>query len=256
MRRLVVAAVSAITVATAAVTAGAAEIAVYSGGAPEAALRALAPAFETASGHRVQFTFAIVTALQKRLLAGETADLVFMPMPLLAELAKARPLRPEGRGVLARVGLAVVVREGAPKPDIASAEALRKLLLSAKSIALSEANTPGGSYVLRMLAQLGIADEVKSRLALRSAIGGGGALVADGAAEVGLYLNSEMQTVKGITVVGLLPPPLQFFVVYGTAIPVSNTEPTPALAFIDYLTAPERAASWTRAGFEVRAPPK
>jgi molybdate transport system substrate-binding protein len=244
------------TVVATTISALAADIAVHSGGAPEAALRALGPQFEKASGHKVTFTFAIVTALQKRLLAGEKADLIFLPMPLIAEIEKSLPMRREGRGVLARVGLAVVVREGVPRPDISSADSVRKLLLGTKTIALSEANTPGGSYVLRMLGQLGIAEEVKSRLILRGAIDGGGDLVAKGEADVGLYLVSEMQAVKGVTIVGLLPPGLQFFVVYGAAIPASNAEPAPSLAFIKFLTAPEQAGQWKQAGFEPGAPPQ
>lgn len=244
----------ATVIAATTVSARAADIGIYSGGAPEAALRALGPQFEKASGHKVHFTFAIVTALQKRLLAGEKADLIFLPVPLIAATEKTIPMRQEGRGVLARVGLGVVVREGATRPDISNADGVRKMLLGAKSIALSEANTPGGSHVLRMLTQLGIADEIKSRLVFRAAIDGGGDLVAQGKADVGLYLVSEMQAVKGVTIVGLLPAGVQFYVVYGAAIPASNAAPDPALAFIAFLTAPDQAGQWKQAGFEPGGP--
>jgi molybdate transport system substrate-binding protein len=232
----------------------AAEINTYSGGAPEAALRALAPQFEKASSHKVNFTFAIVTALQKKLLDGEKADLIFLPVPLIAEIEKRIPMRREGRLVLARVGLGVVVREGASRPDISSAGAVRTMLLGAKSIAMSEANTPGGSHVLRMLATLGIAEEVKSRLIFKAAINGGGDLVANGEADVGFYLVSEMQGVKGVTIAGLLPPGLQFFIAYGASIPISNVEPDPALAFIAFLAEPRQADQWKQAGFEPGGP--
>ena len=247
--------VLAATLAVTTATATAAEIRVHSGGAPEAALRALAPQFEKTSGHRVTFTFAIVNAIQKRLASGEKTDLIFLPVPLIAETEKSVPLRKEGRGILARVGLAVVVRDGATRPDISSADAVRKLLTSAKTIALSEASTPGGGYVLRMLDRLGIAAETKSRLIHRAAIKGGGELVAKGEAEVGLYLRSEMQTVKGVTLVGLLPPELLFNVVYGTAIPADNPAPELALSFIKFITAPEQAGQWQQAGFELAPPP-
>jgi molybdate transport system substrate-binding protein len=177
-------------------------------------------------------------------------------MPLIAETEKTLPMRKEGRGPLARVGLGVVVREGAPRPDTSSADAIRKTLLGAKSIALSEATTPGGSYVLRMLEQLGIADEVKSRLLLRGAINGGGDLIAKGEAEIGLYLVSEMQAVKGVAIAGLLPSGLQFFVGYGSAIPASNTEPDAASAFISFLTSPAQASQWKQAGFELGGAPQ
>ena len=235
-------------------TLSAADLAVFSGGAPEAALRTLGPQFEKSSGHKVTFTFAIVTALQKRLIAGEKADLIFLPVPLIAEVEKAVPMRKEGRGPLARVGLAVVVREGTPVPDVSTTDSLKKVLLAAKSIALSEASTPGGSYVLRMLQKMGIADELKGRLVMRGAINGGGDLIAKGEADVGLYLMSEMRAVRGVVVAGLLPPELRFFVGYGTAIPASNSQPEPALALIKFLTSTEQAPQWRQAGFELGGP--
>lgn len=236
-------------------TLSAADITVLSGGAPEAALRTFGPQFEKSSGHKVAFTFAIVTALQKRLLDGEKADVIFLPLPLIGELEKALPMRKEGRGPLARVGLAVVVREGTPLPDLSTTDSFKKVLLSAKSIALSDASTPGGGYVLRMLAQMGIADELKGRLVMKGAIHGGGELIAKGDADIGLYLMSEMKAVRGVAIAGLLPPELRFYVGYGTAIPASNAEPEPALALIQFLTSPERAAQWRQAGFEIGGAP-
>jgi len=110
----------------------AADLSVFSGGAPEAALRAFGPEFEKSSGHKLTYTFAIVTALQKRLLDGEKADVIFLPVPLIAEIDKALPMRKEGRGPLARVGLAVVVREGTALPDVSTTASFKKVLLGAK----------------------------------------------------------------------------------------------------------------------------
>jgi len=252
MKKLFLAGAAALAATTTCVRA--AEINIYSGGAPEAALRTLAPQFEQASGHKVNFTFAIVTALQKKLLEGEKADLILLPVPLIMEIEKKIPMRREGRRVLARVGLGVVVREGASRPDISNPSAVRTMLLGAKSIALSEANTPGGSHVLRMLATLGTAEEVKSRLIFKAAINGGGDLVAKGEADVGFYLVSEMQGVKGVTLAGLLPPSLQFSIAYGAVIPTSNVEPDPSLAFTAFLAAPAQAGQWKQAGFEPGGP--
>lgn len=86
---------------------------------------------------------------------------------------------------------------------------------------------------------------------IRAAISGGGELVANGEADVGLYLVSEVQTIKGISVVGLLPPALQSFVVYGTAIPAYNATPQAALAFVKYLSEPAKGERWKAGGFEL-----
>jgi molybdate transport system substrate-binding protein len=228
----------------------AAEIRVFSGGAPQSVLRTLAPVFEKATGHTVVFSFQIVGQIQKRLAAGEQADLILLPNPLLAEIGKTVPLRAEGRGVLARIGIGVVVRAGAALPDISTEDDVRKMLRGAKAVALADPHTPSGRYLGGMLMRLGLADEMRSRLIYKGAIHGGGELVASGEAEVGLYLVSEVQQIKGVAVAGLLPPALQNHVAYGAAIPVSNAMPEPALALIRFLAAPERAVNWRQAGFE------
>src|SRR5437867_1510375 len=111
-----------------------AELRVHSGGAPRDALKLIAPVYEQQSGHKLQFTYAIVGAIQQRLLAGEQTDVVLLPAPLLESLEKAGKLKPGSRGLLARVGIAVVVREGAPKPDVSTPEKLRDALTKARSI--------------------------------------------------------------------------------------------------------------------------
>src|SRR4051812_24584456 len=100
----------ALALSASATPAGADEIRVFSGGEPQQALRAVTPEFEKATGHRVQFTFALVTAIQQKLADGETADLILLPVPLIAATEKNLTLRPEGRIVLARIGIAVIVR--------------------------------------------------------------------------------------------------------------------------------------------------
>ena len=112
-----------------------AEIRVFSGAAPQNALRDLTPEFANATGHQVEFTFRIVSEIQQKLAAGEKADVILLPAPLLAAIAKTVSLRSEGRIELARVGAGVIVRQGTALPDISTVEAVRKLLLNARSIA-------------------------------------------------------------------------------------------------------------------------
>jgi molybdate transport system substrate-binding protein len=231
--------------------ASAADLRVFSGGAPQEALRRLAPEFEALSGHRVQFTFGLVTGIQRKLAAGEAADVILLPVPLLAATEKILPLRVEGRIVLARVGIGVIGRAGAAAPDVSSADAVRKMLVGARSIAGSDPGTPSGAHLNRMLAQLGIADEVRPKLTARAAIDGGAELVAKGEAEFGLYLVSEVQGTQGVTVAGLLPAALQSFVVYGTGVPASTANAEAALAFIKFISDPAHGDSWKAAGFEL-----
>jgi molybdate transport system substrate-binding protein len=227
------------------------DIRIFSGGAPQRALRALAPEFEKATGHRVHFTFALVTAIQQKLAGGEKADLILLPVPLIGATERTHALRPEGRIVLARVGIGVIVREGVTPPDISTSDAVRKVLLGARSIALPDPSTPSGAHLTRMVAQLGIAEAMRGKLIIKPAIDGGAELVARGEVEVGMYLLSELQSVKGIVVVGPLPSDLQSFVVYGTAVPAYNDRPEPAVAFVKFISEPRQGDVWKAAGFEL-----
>jgi molybdate transport system substrate-binding protein len=227
-----------------------ADILVYSGGAPQRVLSALLPEFERTTGHSVATTFEIVSRIQERLAAGERPDLILLPQQLLAETAKTVSLRPEGRGELARVGIGVIVRDGADRPDLADEAGVQAMLRRAKAIALADPRTPSGRYLDDMLARLGLADELKERLIYKGAIHGGGELVAAGRADLGLYLVSEVAHIDGIRVAGLLPPGLQQHVVYGTGIPVTERSPAAALSLIRFLTSPGQARRWKEGGFE------
>ena len=243
----------ALTLWAATTTVRSEEIRVLSGGGPQAALQAIIPQFESTTGHRVLPSFALVTVVQQKLAAGEKADLILLPVPLIAATEKSLPLRSEGRIVLARVGIAVIVRKGAALPDISTADAVRKLLLEARSVEFSSPDTPVGGHLARMIEQMGIADAVRPKLVIKAAIDGGALLVAEGKVEVAMQLLSEVQSAEGIAVAGLLPAPLQNFVVYGTAIPAYNDRPEPAIALVKFLSEPGKTEFWKTAGFELLA---
>ena len=228
----------------------AADIRIFSGGAPQTILRSLAPEFERESGHRVQFTFALVSAIQQRLIAGDQADLVLLPIALIEETARLRPMQASGRQELARVGIGVIAREGSRLPDISTPEAVRTMLLQAQAVALPDPSTPSGAHLRRVMAQLGIASAMEPKSLHHGAIRGGGELVAKGSAEFGLYLVSEVQTIAGVTVVGVLPPALQNHVVYASAIPADSSAPEAALSFIRFLSEPRFKKRWQASGFE------
>jgi len=229
----------------------AAELRVFSGGAAQETLRALTPSYEMLTRHRVIYTFAHVSVIEKKLAVGEQADVILLPTPLMAAVESMIGLRPEGRSVLARIGIAVVAREGGKRPDVSTAEAVRRLLLEARAIAVPQPEGLTGSHLMRMMTKLGIADAVRPKLRHKPAIDGGAELVAAGEADVGLYLASEVQAVKGTTLVGLLPAELQNYVVYSIALPAYNTAPEPALSFARFVSDPARREHWKATGFEL-----
>jgi len=140
----------------------AAEIKVLSTQATEQTYRELVPQFEQASGHKVTTIFTGTLDANKRLAAGETYDLVIMSSASIDEHIKGGKVVPGSRVDVAKSGVAVAVRAGAPKPDISSAEALKRALLAAKSVAYSD--SASGVYVsTEMFQRRGIADEMKDK---------------------------------------------------------------------------------------------
>ncbi len=229
------------------------EIRVFSGGAPQHVLQTLAPEFEKVTGHKLTFTFALVTAIQQKLAAGEMADIVMLPAPLLSAVEKGLPFEKDSQTTIARVGIGVIAPKTATRPDIGSADAVRSALLAARALAFPDPTTPSGGHLARMLEQLGIADKVRPKVVNKAAIHGGGELVATGAADLGLYLLSEVNRIEGVCVVGLLPPAVQSYVVYAAAIPVGSPSAAGAAAFIRYVTDPSRRSRWEAAGFDLVA---
>jgi molybdate transport system substrate-binding protein len=232
----------------------AADIHVMSGGAPKEVLAVLTPEFEKQTGHKVHFTYIVISAMQQKLSAGEKPDMVLMPVPALAAQAKAGVTRQEPQVRLGTVSVGFVVKEGAAKPDISSLDAFKKTMLAAKSVVhANPAATPSGAHLAKTWETLGIADAMKPKVTFSNALDGGVAAIAKGEAEVGLYPLSEVISEKGVTVVGLIPQEIQLNTVYAAGVLAANASPEPAIAFIKFLANPSNAKHWKDAGFEPAA---
>jgi molybdate transport system substrate-binding protein len=232
------------------IPASAAEIRVFSTGAPSVAAKAIA-ARET--DNAFTFTVGQPDTLRQKLQAGEMADVVIAPAPVIAALEKDGKLRAGSSVDVARVGIGVVVREGAPRPNISTSAAIRKLLIDANSIAYPDPATGGGStgkVLTQMIAQMGIADTVKPKLTLAHAITGGVQLVADGKAEVGMFNISEILPIKGVTLVGPLPDELQRYITFTAGITATSAVRGDSAAFIALMADSAAHDAWTSAGLE------
>jgi molybdate transport system substrate-binding protein len=227
------------------------EISVMSGGAPKEALAILIPQFEKATGHHIKITYAVISALQQRLAAGETPDMVLLPTASIADLAKAGTLKADGSAAFGTVRIVAIVKDGAPVPDISTPDKFRDTLVKARSIVFSTPTaTPSGAHMARLIAQLGIKDEVEKKVTYRPALEGGVEMVADDKAEIGIYPSSEVVHVKGVAQAGPLPDALQLNLTYGGAVSSANASPEPALSFIRFLAEPDNKKVWKQAGFE------
>jgi len=215
-------------------------------------LKILAVAFARDTGNQVEFTVGTPGDLQNKLAAGATPDLVVAPGPVIEKLEKAGTLKAGSRVDLARVGVGVAVRAGAPQPNIATVDSVRTMLLAAKSIVHTSPDGSGfaGKAVARMPEQMGIADAIKLKLTIMQAIDGGVDLVAQGKAEVGLFNISEILPVQGVALVGPLPASVQSYIVFAAALHAGSRSPGRAQAFVKLATDPASRTRWKAGGLE------
>lgn len=218
----------------------AAEIKLIASAALKAAYLELLPQFEMATGHKVTVAWSSSLVIQKRIAAGEDADLVVLAdilgNSLTEELIKQGKLVASSRTIFAKSGVGVAVRYGAPKPDISSADAVKQSILAAKSIAYSAGAS--GTYLVSMLQKLGIYDQVKSKVATVKPSEPVGEVVARGEAEIGFHQVSELIPVNGIQYLGPLPAELQNITVYSGGIHSGTKETAAVTALAKFLTAP------------------
>ncbi|ACA20410.1 extracellular solute-binding protein family 1 [Methylobacterium sp. 4-46] len=231
----------------------AAEVRVVSSGGFAAAYRALAPEFERRTGHRLVAEWGpsmgqTPQAVPARLARGEPIDVVIVVGYALDDLIRQGKVSANSRTALARSGIALAVRAGAPMPDISSVEGLRRTLLAATSIAYSD--SASGVYIERdLFKRLGIAEQVKDKARMIPAEPVG-AVVARGEAEVGFQQLSELKPVPGIQIVGLLPEEVQLYTLFSAGVVAGSREPEPARALIRFLAGPEAAAAVRASGME------
>ena len=227
--------------AVAATNVQAAELKVMSSGGFTAAYKLLGPKFASSTGNTLDTLLGpsmgqSPEAIPNRLARGEPADVVIMVGYALDDLIKQGKVIPGSRVELADSRIGMAVRDGAPKPDISSVEALKETLLHARSIAYSD--SASGVYIERELfKRLGIEDQVKARAKMIPKIPVA-SVVANGDYEVGFQQVSELLPVRGATFVGKIPESVQSVTRYAAGIPVGAQHPEEAKALLDYLASP------------------
>jgi molybdate transport system substrate-binding protein len=233
--------------------AGAAEVRVMISGGLTAAYNALVPEFERLTGNKVITAYGpsmgtTINAIPVRLERGEAADVLIMVGYALDDLARQGKVVADSRVELVKSPIGISVKAGAPKPDISSAEAVKRALLAAKSIAYSD--SASGVYVsTEMFQKLGIADAMKDKARKIPAEPVAG-VVARGDAEIGFQQISEMLPVPGIDIVGQLPPDLQKITVFSAGIATVSKEPNAGRALIKFLASPAASAAIVKSGME------
>jgi len=226
----------------------AADIRLFASGALKEAYLEIIPAFEKASGHKVRLEWSSTTEIRKRVSAGEIHDLVILGDSGTEALIREGKLVGATRVVFAKSGISIAVRAGAPRPDISSAEALRKALLAARSVGYSQGAS--GTYLVGMFQKLGVYDQVKAKANIAGANIPVGDKVATGETEIGFHQLSELLPVKGIDIIGPLPPELQYLTVFSGALHGAATNRDAASALAAFLTAPAAREVLKKHGLE------
>lgn len=240
-------------VAVPAAPARADELIVFSAGAVRAIVTELSEAFRQETGHAVALSFGTVGVTRGKLASGAPVDVVIMTDTAVDDVIREGGLLAGSRADLARTGMGVGVRDGAPRPDISTPEAFKATLLAAKSLVYVDPaqGATSGIHFKSVLERLGIADAVRAKTQL---VAGGypAEKVASGEAELVVHQISEIVPVKGVVMIGPLPADLQKVTVYSAGLATRSTHPEAARAFVAFLTRPAFRPKFAAAGLDYR----
>jgi len=233
-----IAAVAAVAVIALTAPAGAGELTVLSTGGARAVMTSLVPEFERATGHKVTIGFGTPGQMRDRLVQGEAADVAVQIAAILPDLEKAGRIVAGSRIEFAASYVGVVVRAGAPKLDLATPEAIKRAILSAKTVALSDpkAGTQLGVTFTNVAEKQGFGAELRSRTKMILGPGSDVAeAVAKGEADMGVTLISEILPVAGASLGGELPADFMTPTVIHAFQLTGAKNPDVAKVFLDYL---------------------
>jgi molybdate transport system substrate-binding protein len=206
----------------------------------------LQPQFEKQAGHKVQTEWLGMVDIVKRVNAGEVADLLIASQKVMRELKSQGKVREVVD--LAKSGVAVAVKKGAKRPDIGSAEAVKRALRAAKSIGYSSG--PSGVYLAELFQKWGIAEELRPKSTQTPPGTAVGPLVASGQVELGFQQMSELLPTAGIDILGPLPAEIQTITTFSGGVPAAAKEAHAASAWLAFLTAPSSAAVLRKHGMD------
>jgi molybdate transport system substrate-binding protein len=230
----------------------AAEIKVLSGSGVQPVMIELVPKFEQSSGHKVAFDYGTVGGMADRIQRGEAADVVIASGPQIDTLERQGKVVSGSRTDLAKTGVGLFVRKGAPKPEIGSVEAFKRAMLAAKSIGWNDpaAGAPVSIYMISAFGRLGIATEMKPKTTAFKQRSERFEAVARGDIEIGFNQISEILAAPGVDLVGPLPDAIQHYTLFSAGIVASSTEQEASKALLQFISSSAARSIMIARGFE------
>lgn len=224
------------------------ELKIISSMATKAVLAELVDQYQRLSEHKVVAESVGGVDAARRVQAGEAVDAVVLAAAAIEQLIAAGHLVAGSRVDLVNSGVAVAVRAGAARPDIASEEAVKEAVLAARSISFSTG--PSGAHLTKLFARWGIAERIQGRIVQAPPGIPVGALVARGDAELGFQQLSELMHVQGIVVLGPLPAAIQIVTTFSAGLSANSTQPEAVRAMLDFMVSPAAAEAKRSNGME------
>jgi molybdate transport system substrate-binding protein len=228
-----------------------AEVRVLVSNGVRAVMEQLRPEAERATGRRLAIEFASSSAVKKRIEGGEAFDVAIVTSEVIDALIGSGKIVSASRADVARSGIGIAVRSGAPKPDISSADALKRTFVHAKSITYA-ADGASRPHLEALFDRFGIAQEVKAKTILAQSSLQSTAKVAQGEAELVITLVSEIVPIQGIDLVGSFPADVQKPVSFAAGVGSKSTDAKAGKALIDFIAGPTVASSFKAKGLEHR----
>ena len=222
----------------------AAEIKVLASPAVRSALMELIPRFEQSTGHKVVAAFDVIAVVKRRIDAGEPFDIAIVSPAVADDLVSAGKIAAGSRTAFARAGLGMAIAKGLPKPDISTADGLRRALMNAKTVAYSKEGASGTNF-LAVLKDLGIAEQMQGRL-LPSTTN----LIEKGEAELAVSGTGPAMEMKGADYLGAFPREVQRYVALAAGVSASSADAGAAKALLSFMLAPAAAPVFHSKGLE------
>lgn len=184
----------------------------------------------------------------KRVQAGEAFDAVALASNAIDKLIAEGHVLAGSRVDLVHSGVAVAVRAGAAQPDISDEAALKAAVLAARTLGYSTG--PSGVQLAKLFERWGIAEQIADRIVTAAPGVPVGALVANGAVELGFQQLSELMNLEGITLLGPLPPEVQITTTFSAGIASASSQPEAVRELLDFLASPATAEAKRRNGMD------